>query len=259
MTLAASSRSSLNDGVRNSPGTVSGRYSPPVAQAHISRCCSSVSGERLGRRACHVEGPQFVSALHYRRERRAPQASSQSPFRFARYRPAMDVRRGAGRNIHLELGEKRLKISGPRHPQVRYRHPLVPTATCRSLASSLSMSSYGNNSPSSVRSKKERMPASSKASSLRRALGALAAPASSPASNNPSTTQYESGIGVCIVSGEEGWLSFFQMMPTESSCPPPYGMRGCGTAGWCPTPTGAFCESPRFPARAERRARNARH
>jgi hypothetical protein len=37
----------------------------------------------------------------------------------------MYVRRGAGRHIHLELGEKRLKISRPRHPQVRYWHPVV--------------------------------------------------------------------------------------------------------------------------------------
>ena len=73
------------------------------------------------------------------------------------------------------------------------------TAIPRSLASSLSMPSYGDNSPSSVRSKKERMPASSKASSLRLVRGALTSPAYSPASNNPSTTQYEAE-SVCAFS-----------------------------------------------------------
>ncbi len=42
----------------------------------------------FGRPACRVEGPQFVSALHCHRLRRARPASSQSPFRFARYRPS---------------------------------------------------------------------------------------------------------------------------------------------------------------------------
>ena len=77
-------------------------------------------------------------------------------------------------------------------------------------------------------------------SGVPRRRSAIRVSASSP------STQYESGIGLCIFSREEAWMSF-------------YGKRGCGTAGWCPTPTGALCGSRRFPARAERRARNARH
>ncbi len=88
--------------------------------------CSSVSGERL--RPSGVPRRRSAIRVSASPPSRASCSTSQQPITVP-VRPIppqqCTVRRGAGRNIHLELGKKRLKISGPRHPQVGYWHPLV--------------------------------------------------------------------------------------------------------------------------------------
>ena len=114
----------------------------------------------------------------------------------------MYVRRGAGRHIRLELGEKRLKISGPRHPHVRYWHPLVRD---RYLSVTGKLSEHVV-----IRQQFAFLGQVEEGADARVEQGVefaprpwcAPAPAYSPASNNPSTTQYESGIGLSIFSRE---------------------------------------------------------
>ncbi len=97
------------------------------------------------------------------------------------------------------MGEKRLKIIGPRHPHVRYWHPLVRDRYS-SVTGELSQHVVIRQQFAVLRQVEEGADARVEqgpefAPRPRRAVSARV----SPASNNPSTTQYESGIGVCIV------------------------------------------------------------
>ena len=159
----------------------------------------------------------------------------------------MHVRRGAGRHIHLELGEKRLKIRGPQHPHIRYWHPFIRD---RYSSGSGKLSEHGV-----IRQQFAFLGQVEEGADARVEQGLEFAPrpwcAHVPrvlsSEQQPIDDPIPSPESVCaFFSREESLLAFYRK-------------RGCGTAGWCPTPTAALCGTRRFPARAERRARNARH